>query len=174
MMGPIYQSIGKVMLLAGVLLFSQPGWATELAEDPSEAQVRIIAQDLRCAVCQNQSIYESNSDLAKDMLEVIRDKVRAGEEEAAIRDYFFQRYGDYIYLEPTKDGMNAVLWFGPFIALGIGAWALWAALGRWRKSAASNLDPATAAAATAASPSPGSEGDKMQKRIEQELEKVDV
>ncbi|MBF0165783.1 MAG: cytochrome c-type biogenesis protein CcmH, partial [Magnetococcales bacterium] len=65
-------------------------------EDPTEAMVRQIAKDLRCAVCQNQSVYESNSELAKDMLKLIRDKVAAGEKEPAIRDYFHQRYGDYI------------------------------------------------------------------------------
>ncbi|MEO5349810.1 MAG: cytochrome c-type biogenesis protein CcmH [Magnetococcus sp. YQC-3] len=119
-------------LLLGLCLLPT-AQATERDEDPSEALVRKIGRDLRCAVCQNQSVYESNSDLAKDMLVIIRDKVRAGEKEAAIRDYFFQRYGDYIYLEPTGEGKNKILWLAPFLGLLIGAGGLWAAINRWRR-----------------------------------------
>lgn len=115
------------------LLWCAPLHSADRDEDPSEALVRKIAKDLRCAVCQNQSVYESNSDLAKDMLVVIRDKVQAGEPEAAIRDYFFQRYGDYIYLEPTGDGVNKILWLGPFVGLLIGIMGLWAAIAHWRR-----------------------------------------
>ncbi|MBF0609882.1 MAG: cytochrome c-type biogenesis protein CcmH [Magnetococcales bacterium] len=117
------------LLLACMLTVS---WAGELKEDPSESLTRKIAKDLRCAVCQNQSIYDSNSDLAKDMLNIIREKVNAGEEEAAIRQYFHQRYGDYIYLEPTRHGGNWLLWLAPFVGLLIGGYALWRALQRWR------------------------------------------
>lgn len=120
------------VLLIG-LLWCAPLHSTERDEDPSEALVRKIARDLRCAVCQNQSVYESNSDLAKDMLVVIRDKVRAGEPEAAIRDYFFQRYGDYIYLEPTGEGVNKILWLAPFVGLLIGFMGLWAAIAHWKR-----------------------------------------
>ncbi|MBF0109530.1 MAG: cytochrome c-type biogenesis protein CcmH [Magnetococcales bacterium] len=135
------------------------GAATEKKEDPTEASVREIAKSLRCAVCQNQSIYESNSDLAKDMLAVIRAKVTAGESEPAIRDYFFQRYGDYIYLEPTIQGGNRILWLGPFIALALGALALFFALKRW--SASSPRTP----------PSPD---ESFRHRLKEEMEKVDL
>lgn len=121
-----------LVLLTGLWLLPVAQGA-QRDEDPSEAMVRKIARDLRCAVCQNQSVYESNSDLAKDMLEIIRDKVRAGEQEATIRDYFFQRYGDYIYLEPTGKGTNKILWLAPFLGVLIGALGLWAAIARWRR-----------------------------------------
>lgn len=121
-----------LVLLTGLWLLPVAQGA-QRDEDPSEAMVRKIARDLRCAVCQNQSVYESNSDLAKDMLEIIRDKVRAGEQEATIRDYFFQRYGDYIYLEPTGKGTNKILWLAPFLGVLIGALGLWAAITRWRR-----------------------------------------
>ncbi|MBF0421968.1 MAG: cytochrome c-type biogenesis protein CcmH [Magnetococcales bacterium] len=125
-------------------LTTLPGVASEKMEEPSEAMVRTIAKSLRCAVCQNQSVYESNSDLAKDMLGVIRSKVVAGESEYAIRDYFFQRYGDYIYLEPTTQGSNRLLWIGPFVALLVGALALLAALKKWRRPS-SPIAPVTPA-----------------------------
>ncbi|WP_130471959.1 cytochrome c-type biogenesis protein [Candidatus Magnetaquicoccus inordinatus] len=118
------------LLLA--LLLAAPLYSSTRNEEASEAMVRKIARDLRCAVCQNQSVYESNSDLAKDMLQIIRDKVQAGEAEHAIRDYFFQRYGDYIYLEPTTEGKNKILWWAPFVGLLLGAIALWRAILRWR------------------------------------------
>jgi cytochrome c-type biogenesis protein CcmH len=154
----------KTALLALLLVLSTPtpGLANKLAEDPSEALVRTIAKELRCAVCQNQSVYESNSDLAKDMLGVIRDKVNAGEDEAAIRDYFFQRYGDYIYLEPTKKGMNLLLWFGPLAGLLIGGLALVSAFKKWQKRSQTTQKPVV-------------EGSKeMQARIEKELKDVEI
>lgn len=125
------------LLLAWVAILllcsANPTQCGERIEDPSEFMVRKIARDLRCAVCQNQSVYESNSDLAKDMLAIIREKVRAGEPETSIRHYFFERYGDYIYLEPTQDGKNWVLWLAPFLGLLIGGAALWIAISRWKQ-----------------------------------------
>ena len=111
------------------LLLAGPAFATE--EAPSEAKVREIAKELRCAVCQNQSIYESNSDLAKDMLKIVREKVESGTDREEIRRYFLERYGDYIYLEPRKGGRNLIIWAGPFILLLLGGWALMASLKKW-------------------------------------------
>ncbi|MBF0379638.1 MAG: cytochrome c-type biogenesis protein CcmH [Magnetococcales bacterium] len=154
--------LNLIILFAILFLTASPLSATTKNEDPSEALVRTIAKDLRCAVCQNQSIYESNSDLAKDMLEVIRDKVNAGESEASIRDYFFQRYGDYIYLKPTKSGMNMLLWFGPAFGLIIGALALITAFKKWKKNSIKTATPTT------------DTDKKMQARIDEELKNIDV
>ncbi|MGN7613709.1 cytochrome c-type biogenesis protein [Magnetococcales bacterium HHB-1] len=112
------------MLLILGSLSANLSHAKEVVENPTEATVREIAANLRCAVCQNQSIYESNSDLAKDMLAVIRKKVAAGENQEEIQNYFFTRYGDYIYLEPTTRGVNLLIWWAPFIALGGGIYFL--------------------------------------------------
>ncbi|MBF0341901.1 MAG: cytochrome c-type biogenesis protein CcmH [Magnetococcales bacterium] len=151
----------RLTFLAGLLALPLTALAEVKGEDPTEAMVRQIAKDLRCAVCQNQSVYESNSDLAKDMLKLIRDKVAAGEQEGAIRDYFFQRYGDYIYLEPTTRGMNALLWGAPFIGLGLGGYALMLALRRWRRQIREETKPQSPTNDTA-----------MQERIRKELERV--
>ncbi|MBF0455658.1 MAG: cytochrome c-type biogenesis protein CcmH [Magnetococcales bacterium] len=158
--------LNGLVFLIGTLLLLTPfstTLAANLNEDPSEATVRHIAKDLRCAVCQNQSVYESNSDLAQDMLGVIRDKVQAGESEATIRDYFFQRYGDYIYLEPTKKGMNLLLWFGPILGLFIGAYALLAAFKKWKARGDDAIKPAE-----------GSKSQAMQERIEKELNDIEI
>ncbi|MBF0213347.1 MAG: cytochrome c-type biogenesis protein CcmH [Magnetococcales bacterium] len=153
-----------LLLLSFTLLFTLPPGTVRAevrGEDPTEAMVRQIAKDLRCAVCQNQSVYESNSDLAKDMLSVIRQKVAAGEPEANIRDYFFQRYGDYIYLEPTTTGMNSLLWGAPFAGLALGGVALWLAMRQWRKK---NLE-------TNPPPPPATDA-AMRERIQKELDQV--
>ncbi|MEO5378450.1 MAG: cytochrome c-type biogenesis protein CcmH [Magnetococcus sp. DMHC-6] len=142
------------------------GLAVERQEDPTEAKVRHIAQGLRCAVCQNQSVYESNSDLAKDMLEVIRDQVKAGVEESKIRDYFYRRYGDYIYMEPIKSGSNWVLWAGPFFGLLLGGWALTRRIRSWQST--------TEAMKPSVDGLNSTETAAMQERIRKELERVDV
>ncbi|MBF0460307.1 MAG: cytochrome c-type biogenesis protein CcmH [Magnetococcales bacterium] len=155
-----------LMLLAvcvGMLWFAPAAFSVARDEDPTEALVRKIAKDLRCAVCQNQSVYESNADLAKDMLLIIRDKVRAGEDEAKIRDYFFQRYGDYIYLKPTGEGKNKILWLAPFLGLLIGVAGLWTAISRWRR-------PRTDTAENAATPLTP----EVRERIQKELDQIQV
>ena len=89
--------------------------SAEQQESAEESKVRAIASTLRCAVCQNQSIYESNSDLAKEMLNIIREKIAKSESDEQIRQYFYTRYGDYIYLEPTHQGSNWLLWLAPWV-----------------------------------------------------------
>lgn len=119
-------------LLTGILWPVVPAQSAQRSEDPSEQMVRNIAKDLRCAVCQNQSIYDSNADLARDMMVIIREKVRAKEPEADIRRYFLERYGEYIYLKPMKSGKNWILWWTPWLGVLLGGWALWQAIHRWR------------------------------------------
>ncbi|MBF0154494.1 MAG: cytochrome c-type biogenesis protein CcmH [Magnetococcales bacterium] len=121
-----------VLALVWLTITFAPAWAGERQEDPNEATVRDIALGLRCAVCQNQPVYESNSDLAKDMLKMIRQQVQDGRNPTEIRQYFHDRYGDYIYLEPTRQGSNWILWAGPFLLLLGGAGVLGMALRRWR------------------------------------------
>lgn len=156
--------IGKTGLAVIILcLWVFPIMAAETTEDAYESQVRTIAKDLRCAVCQNQSVYESNSDLAKDMLNIIRDQIRAGRSEAEVRQYFLDRYGDYIYLEPRRTGMNWIIWGGPFIALAIGFWALVSAIKKWTRKeqplASAKIDD---------------QDDEMRARIAKELKRIEL
>lgn len=156
------------IILIGSALAASPPPAR--IEDPAEERARTIAKELRCAVCQNQSVYDSNSDLAKDMLQVIREFVASGATDREIRDYFFQRYGDYIYLEPTLRGTNLILWLGPFAGLLIGGVALWAALRRSRPRPGPDpeapppaIDPAITATETS-----------WREKIAQELKNVQI
>ncbi|MBF0187104.1 MAG: cytochrome c-type biogenesis protein CcmH [Magnetococcales bacterium] len=164
------------MVLTLLALLALPVEAAERVEDPTEARVREISSTLRCAVCQNQPIYESNSDLAKDMVSIIREKIQSGESDEAIRAYFHDRYGDYIYLEPTKSGANLILWIAPFAGLLLGGFGLVVAINRWRRG---RIDEGVAATGeeSPASPSdrraerPASARDEaMEARLRKEIE----
>ena len=116
-------------------------------EDPLQAKVRDIARTLRCAVCQSESLWESNSTLAKQMRQIIRERLIAGESPEEIKAYFLSRYGDYILLEPRKRGLNWVIWAGPFVLLGGGAIFLFFVVSRWVRQSArkepEQVDPIT-------------------------------
>ncbi len=105
-----------------------------------DARVRSLAESFRCLVCQNQTLADSNAELAADLRERIREQVRAGSTDAQIRDYMARRYGDFVLYRPPLKPLTWALWFGPFAALAIGGWAGWRAIGRRRGIAARPLD----------------------------------
>lgn len=88
-----------------------------VTEDPLERQVLDIGKDLRCAVCQNQPISESNADLARDMRDIIREQVQAGKSREEIINYFVERYGDYVLMNPPVRGPGTVVWLAPVALL---------------------------------------------------------
>lgn len=107
---------------AGVaLLLCLPGLAgaqaveaPTVATDPVlEAKVLKIAAELRCLVCQNQTIADSNADLAVDLRNQVRDMVKRGDSQSQIVDYMTARYGDFVLYRPPVKGTTALLWFGP-------------------------------------------------------------
>lgn len=81
------------------------------------AQYRDVASELRCLVCQNQSIADSHASLAIDLKEEIADQVHAGKTKAEIKSYMVDRYGEFVLYKPAYTINNAVLWGGPFIVL---------------------------------------------------------
>ncbi len=94
---------------------------SELLSNPAqEARAEAIGQQLRCLVCQNESIEDSNADLARDIRTIIRQQVVAGQTNSQIIAYMVQRYGTFILLKPPFDGMTALLWATPVIALLLG------------------------------------------------------
>ena len=94
-------------------VFSYSILATNVAEDPLDRQMLEIAKELRCAVCQNQPISESNADLAKDMRAIIRQKLQEGKSKQEIKQYFVARYGDYVLLKPPFSASGITLWLLP-------------------------------------------------------------
>ena len=84
-------------------------------------RIREISQNVRCLVCQNQSIDESNSELAKDLKILIKEKLIAGDSDEEIYGFLKERYGDYILLKPPLNLNTVILWFLPFIVLMFGS-----------------------------------------------------
>jgi cytochrome c-type biogenesis protein CcmH len=105
-----------------VVLLPLGAIAAQVAEDPLERQMLEIAKDLRCAVCQNQPISESNADLARDMRDIIREQIKAGKSRTEIMQYFVDRYGNFVLLKPPVQGPGTLLWLLPaLIAVVLGA-----------------------------------------------------
>lgn len=100
-----------------VFLVAMPVFAAQVTEDPLERQMLDIAKDLRCAVCQNQPVAESNAELARDMRQIIREQIKAGKSREEIIKYFVDRYGDYVLMNPPKRGPGEVVWLAPVALL---------------------------------------------------------
>ncbi|WP_089879211.1 cytochrome c-type biogenesis protein [Citreimonas salinaria] len=115
-------------LLLALATMPAPGHAVqpdEVLDDPAlEARAREISAGLRCLVCQNESIDESNASLARDLRLLVRERLVAGDTDAEAVDYIVDRYGEFVLLRPTAGGWNVLLWAaGPLlflIALGTG------------------------------------------------------
>ena len=91
-----------------------------LQDQKQELRARNISKNIRCMICQNQSIDESNAPLAKDLRILIRNKIKAGNNDKEIYKFLTDRYGDFILLKPQFDLNTLVLWFLPFIFLALG------------------------------------------------------
>ena len=103
--------------ICGFAFFAVPVFATQVTEDPLERKVLDIAKDLRCAVCQNQPVAESNSDLARDMRVIIREQIQAGKSRDEIMTYFVDRYGDYVLMKPPTRGSGTIVWLAPLVLI---------------------------------------------------------
>ncbi|MDB5512515.1 MAG: cytochrome [Enterovirga sp.] len=98
----------------------------EVLRDPSlEGRARAISANLRCLVCQNQSIDDSDAPLARDLRLLVRDRLQAGDTDAQIRDYVVGRYGEFVLLQPRFGPHTAALWLAPFLVLGGAVGWLW-------------------------------------------------
>jgi cytochrome c-type biogenesis protein CcmH len=103
----------------------------EVLPDPAlERRARHISGGLRCLVCQNQSIDESDAPLAKDLRVLVRERLRAGDSDDQVRSFVVQRYGEFVLLKPTFGLHTALLWFGPVLVLAAGVVGLRLALRR--------------------------------------------
>lgn len=122
------------------LMAAAPAWAVlpdEVLADPAlEARARGISLQLRCMVCQNQSIDDSDAALARDLRLVVRDRLKAGDSDRAVLDYVVARYGEFVLLRPLWNWRNALLWLSPVLILALGAAALVQRAGRERKQVA--------------------------------------
>jgi cytochrome c-type biogenesis protein CcmH len=114
-----WRSVLAALLLA--LAVAAPVCAIEPQEqltDPAlEARARTLSQELRCLVCQNESIDDSNADLARDLRTIVRERLKAGDTDDQVVGFITARYGDYVLLRPPVRAGTLVLWFGPVMLL---------------------------------------------------------
>lgn len=102
----------------------------QLADPAKEAKAKALMEELRCLVCQGQSIADSDAPLAGDMRHEVRSKIAAGESPGEIRKWLVARYGNWVTYDPPFDMATALLWLGPLIFLSLGGWL---AFGRFRR-----------------------------------------
>ena len=124
-------------LLAATLAPAFAREAAPAAADPqAEARLKTLSSELRCLVCQNQTIADSNAELAVDLRNEIREKIQAGKSDAEIKDFMVARYGDFVLYRPPVKITTLALWMGPFLLLAVGGGILYVTLKRRRQSIA--------------------------------------
>lgn len=132
-----------VLALMAALLFGAPALAVqpdEVLKDPVlEQRARDLSAGLRCLVCQNQSIDDSDAQLAKDLRLLVRERLVAGDTDSQVRDFLVQRYGEFVLLKPAFKAHTMLLWLTPALVLVLGGVGAYAALRR-RPQPAAALD----------------------------------
>jgi len=135
-------------LLAVWLLILVPSIGADrraMAAAVSDEEVHAIATQLRCVVCQNLSVADSPSEMARQMRDLIRERLAAGDRPEQVMAYFVERYGEWVLLAPPARGFNLLLWLAPFGAVAGGLALVVTLARRWRRHPAS-LEPAAAPA----------------------------
>ena len=130
----------QFFILTAALLGTTPAFAVQpdevLANPALEARARNLSKELRCMVCQNQSIDDSDAPLARDLRILVRERLTAGDSDTAVLEFLTARYGDFVLLKPPLRWDTVALWFAPIIVLTIGAGGFIAFLRRRRNDAA--------------------------------------
>ncbi|MFN3629215.1 MAG: cytochrome c-type biogenesis protein [Casimicrobiaceae bacterium] len=141
-------------VLGGLPAFAQSASApnpasAEVADPALEARVKALASELRCLVCQNQTVADSDSMVAQDMRREVRTLLAQGKTEAEVKRHMQERFGDFVLYRPPLKAETLLLWAGPFIVLTIAAWLLWRRLQAQRAISAPALPVERTAAASA-------------------------
>ena len=137
--------LSVIALAIGLAAVPAPAFANEAlpaAADPVlEARMLRIASELRCLVCQNQTIADSHADLAQDLRRQVREMLQRGDTDQQITDYMTARYGDFVLYRPPVKATTALLWFGPGLLLVSGLGGLVLMLRRRNRMSADRFDP---------------------------------
>jgi cytochrome c-type biogenesis protein CcmH len=123
-------TLAAVAALACLAAASDPG--ERMADPAQEARARAIFRDVRCLVCQNESIDDSEAELAADLRRIVREQVAAGRSDPEIKGFLTERYGEFVLMTPRFSAGNLALWAGPFAVLLFGAGLLLVRLRRPR------------------------------------------
>jgi len=123
----------KLGLLAGLLLVSSAAWPAapvEFLNATEEVRFNRLIEELRCLVCQNQNIKDSDAPLAEDLRQQILEQIRAGQDDAAIKQFLVDRYGDFVLYRPPLNANTVLLWLGPVLILLLGGLTIWRSVRR--------------------------------------------
>jgi cytochrome c-type biogenesis protein CcmH len=146
--GFAHVSLRAARVCATALFLSLPAFAVQpdevLKDAGLEARARALSVELRCMVCQNQSIDDSDAPLAKDLRVLVRERLVAGDSDAQVRAFLVQRYGEFVMLRPPLNASTIVLWSAPFAALASGVLIVWRLR---RRASAAMAAPAAALSA---------------------------
>ena len=130
--------IAIILALAAAMLAATPALAVQpdeiLADPVKEARARVLSKELRCMVCQNQSIDDSDAPLARDLRLLVRERISAGDSDGQVIDFLVARYGEFVLLKPRFNQHTALLWLLPPLALMAGGVALWVYSNRRRRA----------------------------------------
>ena len=136
----------RALMLMMVLAVAIPALAVqpdEILSDPVlEGRARMLSKELRCMVCQNQSIDDSDAPLARDLRLLVRDRLKAGDSDAEVLHFLTGRYGDFVLLKPPFNWRTFLLWFGPVALLAVGILSLLLAARRRSHAPEARLTPA--------------------------------
>src|SRR5262249_37188673 len=119
----------------------QDTYVAPLTDPALEARAKALQRELRCVVCQGQSVDESNAPLAADMRRLIREQVQSGKSDDQVKDFFVARYGTFVLMNPPVDSDTYFLWFGPLVLLVIGGVVIGMTIMRARKRLATEPAP---------------------------------
>lgn len=156
--------MSRFVVVALVALAASALPAAARSATVSEDQVRAIGTELRCVVCQNLSVSDSPSETARQMRDIIRERLVAGDTPEQVKTYFVEKYGLWILLAPPREGFNLLVWVVPFAGLGLGLVLVAVVIRRWTRRGA-------AGAGRSAAASPMDEA--MRERIRRELAEPD-
>jgi cytochrome c-type biogenesis protein CcmH len=131
--------VGRAIALVALLLAATPVFAAydaPFADPAEEARARALQKELRCLVCQGESIDESNATLAADLRRLIRERIAAGDSDQQIKDFLVSRYGVFVLMQPPVREDTYLLWFGPALLLLVGGAAVTVIIARARRRSA--------------------------------------
>lgn len=135
----------RLLLTVGLILSALPALAVqpgEVLKDPVlEARARALSAELRCLVCQSQSIDESDATIAHDLRVLVRERLQAGDSDDAVKEFLVDRYGEYVLLKPRLTWHTIVLWGAPPALLVVGGVLAFGVFRRRRATSASGLTP---------------------------------
>lgn len=137
--GRLWRAVVFAVLFLSLALFASAAVAESRLSDDQEARLRHLARDLRCLVCQNESLADSQAPLAGDLRDEIRDQMRTGATDPQIVQYLVDRYGDFVTYHPPFNVRTLALWLGPFLVLLLLLWAVWSASSRSRRAQAASV-----------------------------------